>query len=44
MLKIGICNELFEGVEFGQVCRLVKSSATMGLKSHLSRWRRLITD
>jgi sugar phosphate isomerase/epimerase len=32
MFKIGICNELFEGIEFGQVCRLVKTLGYDGLE------------
>jgi sugar phosphate isomerase/epimerase len=32
MFKLGICNELFEGMEFGQVCRLVKSLGYDGLE------------
>jgi sugar phosphate isomerase/epimerase len=32
MFKIGICNELFEGTEFGRVCRLVKSLGYDGLE------------
>ena len=32
MFKLGICNELFEGQEFGSVCRLVKSLGYDGLE------------
>jgi sugar phosphate isomerase/epimerase len=32
MFKLGICNELFEGMEFGQVCRLVKTLGYDGLE------------
>src|ERR1017187_547615 len=32
MNKLGICNELFEEMEFGQVCRLVKSLGYQGLE------------
>ena len=32
MFKIGICNELFEGMEFGEVCRLVKELGYDGLE------------
>ena len=32
MFKLGICNELFEGMEFGQVCRLVKNLGYDGLE------------
>jgi len=32
MIKLGICNELFEGWEFGQVCRTVKELGYDGLE------------
>ena len=32
MIKLGICNELFEGWEFGQVCRTVKALGYDGLE------------
>jgi sugar phosphate isomerase/epimerase len=32
MIKLGICNELFEGWEFGQVCRTVKEIGFDGLE------------
>ncbi len=32
MIKLGICNELFEGMEFGEVCRLVKELGYDGLE------------
>ncbi len=32
MFKVGICNELFEGQEFGPVCRLVKTVGYDGLE------------
>lgn len=32
MIRFGICNELFEGWEFGQVCRTVKSLGYDGLE------------
>ena len=32
MFKIGICNELFEGMEFSRVCRLVKELGYDGLE------------
>jgi sugar phosphate isomerase/epimerase len=32
MIRFGICNELFEGWEFGQVCRTVKSIGFDGLE------------
>jgi sugar phosphate isomerase/epimerase len=32
MIRLGICNELFEGWEFGQVCRTVKSLGYDGLE------------
>jgi sugar phosphate isomerase/epimerase len=32
MFKLGICNELFEEMEFSQVCRLVKSLGYQGLE------------
>lgn len=32
MIRLGICNELFEGWEFGEVCRTVKSLGYDGLE------------
>jgi sugar phosphate isomerase/epimerase len=32
MIKLGICNELFEGWEFGRVCRVVKDLGYDGLE------------
>lgn len=32
MIRLGICNELFEGWEFGQVCRTVKATGFDGLE------------
>ena len=32
MIKLGICNELFEGWDFGQVCRTVKEIGYDGLE------------
>jgi sugar phosphate isomerase/epimerase len=32
MIRLGICNELFDGWEFGQVCRTVKSLGYDGLE------------
>ena len=32
MIRLGICNELFEGWEFGQVCRTVKGLGYEGLE------------
>ena len=32
MIKLGICNELFEGWEFGRVCRTVKEIGYDGLE------------
>jgi sugar phosphate isomerase/epimerase len=32
MIRLGICNELFEGWEFGEVCRTVKSLGYGGLE------------
>ncbi len=32
MIKLGICNELFEGWEFGRVCRIVKEIGYDGLE------------
>ena len=44
MIKLGICNELFEGWEFGRVCRVVKELGYDGWRSPRSLWRPLITD
>ena len=32
MIRLGICNEQFEGWEFGQVCRTVKALGYEGLE------------
>ena len=32
MIKLGICNELFEGWDFAEVCRTVKSVGYDGLE------------
>ena len=40
MIRLGICNELFEGWEFGQVCRTVKAWGTTVWRSPRSPWRR----
>src|SRR3954466_4082496 len=32
MIRLGICNELFEGWEFGEVCRTVKALGYEGLE------------
>ena len=44
MFKIGICNELFEDMEFGQVCRLVKTLGYDGLEIAPFTLAGLITD
>ena len=44
MFKIGICNELFEDMEFGQVCRLVKELGYDGLEIAPFTLAGLITD
>ena len=44
MLKLGICNELFEGMEFGPVCRLVKTLGYDGLEIAPFTLGGLITD
>ena len=44
MFKFGICNELFEGMEFGQVCRLVKELGYDGLEIAPFTLAPLITD
>jgi sugar phosphate isomerase/epimerase len=44
MFKFGICNELFEGMEFGQVCRLVKGLGYDGLEIAPFTLAGLITD
>ena len=44
MFKIGICNELFEGMEFGKVCRLVKELGYDGLEIAPFTLAGLITD
>jgi sugar phosphate isomerase/epimerase len=44
MFKLGICNELFEGMEFGSVCRLVKMLGYDGLEIAPFTLAGLITD
>src|SRR3954464_6983219 len=44
MIRLGICNELFEGWEFGQVCRTVKSLGYDGLEIAPFTLAPLITD
>ncbi len=44
MIKLGICNELFEGMEFGEVCRLVKDIGYDGLEIAPFTLARLITE
>ena len=44
MIRLGICNELFEGWELAHVCRTVKALATTAWRSHRSRWLPRITD
>ena len=38
MIKLGICNELFEGWDFARVCRTVKGSVTTGWRLLPSPW------
>ena len=44
MIRLGICNELFEGWEFGKVCRTVKSLGYDGLEIAPFTLAPLITD
>ena len=44
MFKLGICNELFEDMEFGRVCRLVKDVGYDGLEIAPFTLAELITD
>lgn len=44
MFKFGICNELFEGMEFAQVCRLVEDLGYDGLEIAPFTLARLITE
>ena len=44
MIKLGICNELFEGWEFGAVCRVVKELGYDGLEIAPFTLAPLITD
>src|SRR3954447_20039463 len=44
MIRLGICNELFEGWEFGQVCRTVKALGYDGLEIAPFTLAPLITD
>jgi sugar phosphate isomerase/epimerase len=44
MFKIGICNELFDGMEFSQVCTLVKALGYDGLEIAPFTLARLITQ
>src|SRR3954453_6824122 len=44
MIRLGICNELFEGWEFGDVCRTVKSLGYDGLEIAPFTLAPLITD
>jgi sugar phosphate isomerase/epimerase len=44
MIRLGICNELFEGWEFGQVCRTVKALGYDGLEIAPFTLARRITD
>ncbi len=44
MFKLGICNELFEGMEFSRVCRLVKELGYDGLEIAPFTLAELITD
>jgi sugar phosphate isomerase/epimerase len=44
MIRLGICNELFEGWEFGQVCRTVKALGYDGLEIAPFTLTPLITD
>jgi sugar phosphate isomerase/epimerase len=44
MIKLGICNELFEDWEFGQVCRVVKALGYDGLEIAPFTLAPLVTD
>jgi sugar phosphate isomerase/epimerase len=44
MIKLGICNELFEGWEFGRVCRVAKDLGYEGLEIAPFTLAPLITD
>ncbi len=44
MIRLGICNELFEGWEFGQVCQTVKSLGYEGLEIAPFTLAQRITD
>ena len=44
MIKLGICNELFEGWEFAEVCRVVKALGYDGLEIAPFTLAPLITD
>ena len=44
MFKIGICNELFEDVEFSRMCRLLKQIGYDGVEIAPFTLSRLITD
>jgi sugar phosphate isomerase/epimerase len=44
MIKLGICNELFEGWEFGRVCRRVKEIGYDGLEIAPFTLAPLVTD
>jgi sugar phosphate isomerase/epimerase len=44
MIKLGICNELFEGREFAEVCRVVKALGYDGLEIAPFTLSPLITD
>jgi sugar phosphate isomerase/epimerase len=44
MIKLGICNELFETMEFGKVCRLVKDLGYDGLEIAPFTLARTVTE
>ncbi len=44
MIKLGICNELFEDWDFARVCQFVKQTGYDGLRSRPSRCAPLVTD
>jgi len=44
MIRLGICNELFEGRDFAEVCRLVKDLGYDGLEVAPFTLAPLITD
>jgi sugar phosphate isomerase/epimerase len=44
MIKLGICNELFEGMEFGNVCRLLKKLGYDGIEIAPFTLAPLVTD